>query len=120
MGNLRQKYTSEEWANFENGCPDESLLINIIPNEGEPDVISEIIDSSPDQSYYGGKENLYEVIKIINAWELGYEFSIANVIKYVLRAGKKTSNPIKDLNKAKYYIENAIKLCKDGNKNNTP
>jgi hypothetical protein len=120
MGNLRQKYTEEEWANFEKECKDESLLINIIPNEGEPDIISQIIDSSPSQSYYGGKDNAYEVIKIINAWNLGYEFSIANVIKYVLRAGKKTNNPIKDLNKAKYYIENAIKVYNDGNKDNTP
>ena len=39
--------------------------------------------------YYGGEDNPYEAIKIIEAYDLN--FSLGNVIKYVLRAGKKLS-----------------------------
>jgi DNA-binding MarR family transcriptional regulator len=57
--------------------------------------------------HYGGKENLYEAIKIIEAYDLN--FSLGNVIKYVLRAGKKNSDVIEDLKKAKWYIDRQIK-----------
>ena len=34
-----------------------------------------------------GKDNLYESIKVIEAWDLG--FNLGNTIKYISRAGKK-------------------------------
>jgi hypothetical protein len=34
------------------------------------------------------------------------------VIKYVARAGRKTDNPIEDLEKAKWYIEREIEKLK--------
>ena len=37
--------------------------------------------------HYGGEENTYEAIKVIDAWELG--FSLGNTVKYISRAGKK-------------------------------
>ena len=37
--------------------------------------------------HYGGKDNLYEAIKVIDAWGLG--FSLGNTVKYISRAGKK-------------------------------
>ena len=37
--------------------------------------------------HYGGKDNLYEAIKVIEAWEL--DFCLGNVIKYISRFGKK-------------------------------
>ena len=37
--------------------------------------------------HYGGENNLYEAIKVIDAWELG--FSLGNTVKYISRAGKK-------------------------------
>lgn len=37
--------------------------------------------------HYGGVDNPYEVIKVIEAWEL--DFSLGNVVKYISRAGKK-------------------------------
>ena len=42
--------------------------------------------------HYGGKENTYEAIKVIEAYNLN--FSLGNVIKYVLRAGKKNSDTV--------------------------
>jgi hypothetical protein len=56
--------------------------------------------------HYGGKDNLYEAIKVIEAYNLN--FSLGNVIKYVLRAGKKNSDVIEDLKKARWYIERQI------------
>jgi uncharacterized protein DUF3310 len=54
-------------------------------------------------AHYGGDEP-YEVIKVIEAWELG--FHLGNAVKYIARAGKK--NPDKageDLDKAVWYIQ---------------
>ena len=53
--------------------------------------------------HYGGKENTYEAIKVIEAWDLG--FHLGNVVKYISRAGKKTNNTREDLKKAKWYLE---------------
>jgi hypothetical protein len=53
--------------------------------------------------YYGGEDNPYEAIKIIEAYDLN--FSLGNVIKYVLRAGKKNESAIEDLEKAARYIQ---------------
>ena len=54
-------------------------------------------------NYYGGKDNTYEAIKIIEAYDLN--FSLGNVIKYVLRVGKKSESAIEDLEKAARYIQ---------------
>tara|TARA_R110001583_G_scaffold156933_1_gene308855 strand:- start:3287 stop:3499 length:213 start_codon:yes stop_codon:yes gene_type:complete len=56
-------------------------------------------------SHYGGESNVYEAIKIIEAYNLN--FSLGNVIKYTLRAGKKI-NEVEDLEKAKWYLERHI------------
>lgn len=54
--------------------------------------------------YYGGKDDPYEAIKVIEAWELN--FSLGSVLKYISRAGKKSNESfLKDLTKAKTYIE---------------
>lgn len=53
-------------------------------------------------SHYGGADNPYEAIKVIEAHNLG--FSLGNVIKYVLRAGKKESALV-DLKKARQYLD---------------
>ena len=37
--------------------------------------------------HYGGSDNIYEAIKVIDAWDLG--FSLGNTVKYISRAGKK-------------------------------
>lgn len=57
--------------------------------------------------HYGGANNPYEVIKIIEA--LGVSFHIGNVLKYILRAGKKNSE-LEDLKKARWYLDRYIEL----------
>lgn len=55
--------------------------------------------------HYGGKDNPYETIKVIEAW--GLNFNLGNVVKYISRAGKKDFL-IQDLEKAKWYLEREI------------
>ena len=55
--------------------------------------------------HYGGENNQYEAIKVIEAW--GLDFCLGNTIKYISRAGKK-DNIIQDLKKAKWYLERKI------------
>ena len=45
-------------------------------------------------SHYGG-DNVYEVIKVAEAWDLHADAYLFNVVKYVARAGKK--DPAKEL-----------------------
>ena len=37
--------------------------------------------------HYGGEDNPYEAIKVIEAWDAN--FNIGNVLKYISRCGKK-------------------------------
>jgi hypothetical protein len=49
----------------------------------------------------------YEVIKVIEAWDLG--FHLGNVVKYVARAGKKNKEEeLQDLKKALWYLQREI------------
>lgn len=58
-------------------------------------------------SHYGGKDNPYEAIKVIEAW--GLDFNLGNAVKYISRAGKKDSTKlIEDLEKAAWYLNRAI------------
>ncbi len=59
-------------------------------------------DHHPD--YYGGKDDPYEAIKVIEAWKLC--FFLGSVLKYVRRAGKKArESAIKDLKKARHCLD---------------
>lgn len=50
----------------------------------------------------------YEVIDVINDWSLN--FNLGNVVKYIARAGIKSSDTlIEDLQKAKFYLDYEIK-----------
>ena len=56
-------------------------------------------------AHYGGEDNPYEAIKVIEAWSLG--FNLGNTVKYISRAGKK--NPrLEDLKKARWYLDREI------------
>jgi len=58
--------------------------------------------------HYGGGDNPYEVIKVIDAWGLG--FSLGNTVKYIARAGKKgTDAELQDLKKAAWYLDHEVK-----------
>ena len=62
-------------------------------------------------NHYGGSENVYETIKVIDAWNLG--FSLGNAVKYISRAGKKDpKKEIEDLEKSIFYIKHHIEQLK--------
>lgn len=56
-------------------------------------------------AHYGGADNPHEVIKVIRAWNLG--FNLGNAAKYIARAGKKggKAKAAEDLKKAVKYLE---------------
>ncbi len=58
-------------------------------------------------SHYGGKDNVYETIKVVEAWSLN--FNIGNCVKYLSRAGKKDPTKlVEDLEKALFYLKREI------------
>ena len=64
--------------------------------------------SHPD--HYGGEDNPYEVIKIAEATGLDEDAYLFNVLKYIVRSGKKDDNPpVQDLKKALFYLDRRIK-----------
>lgn len=56
-------------------------------------------------AHYGGAENTYEAILVIEAWDLG--FCLGNTVKYISRAGKK-GDAVEDLRKAAWYLNREI------------
>ena len=66
--------------------------------------------------HYGGENNPYEAIKVIEAWNL--DFCLGNTVKYISRAGKKeVDKTVQDLEKAKWYLERKLSQLKSGNNN---
>ena len=58
--------------------------------------------------HYGGVDNPYEAIKVIEAWGLG--FCLGNTVKYISRAGNKfPDKELEDLKKAAWYLSREIK-----------
>jgi hypothetical protein len=57
--------------------------------------------------HYGGADNPYEVIKVIEAWGLDGNFNLGNTVKYVARAEHKNNN-VEDLKKARWYLDREI------------
>jgi hypothetical protein len=58
-------------------------------------------------THYGGKDNVYEAINVIEAWDL--DFCLGNAVKYISRAGKKDpAKELEDLNKAVWYLNRRI------------
>jgi len=80
-----------------------TLIKNLIKKMNEEDSVNH-------PTHYGGEENPFEPIKIIEFYSLN--FALGNVIKYVLRAGKK-NDELEDLKKAHFYLGREIdKLSK--------
>ena len=66
--------------------------------------------------HYGG-DTTYEVIKVIEAWKLG--FCMGNTVKYIGRAKLKGSE-LEDLKKARWYLNREIaKLEKESEREDT-
>jgi hypothetical protein len=95
----------------------------VVPNQAPAPKITRIERHAPDgtvhienlkeavdhPSHYGG-DTVYEHIKVVEAWGLNY--ALGNATKYIARAGKKTKDPIQDLEKAKWYIQHEIDRLK--------
>lgn len=64
--------------------------------------MSETVNHPP---HYGGADNPYEAIKVIEAWGLG--FNLGNAVKYISRAGRK-GDRLEDLRKARWYLDREI------------
>lgn len=62
--------------------------------------------------HYVGDTGL-EVIDVIEGFGLTGSFLLGNVVKYVLRAGKK-GDALTDLKKARWYLERAITRMEGG------
>jgi Protein of unknwon function (DUF3310) len=60
--------------------------------------------------HYGGAEDPYEAIKVVEAWSLC--FHLGNVIKYISRAGKK-GDALEDLKKARWYLDRKISILEN-------
>jgi uncharacterized protein DUF3310 len=64
-------------------------------------------DSAVEHPQHYGGDVTYEVIKVIEAWGLG--FHLGNTVKYIARAGKKpTVSYLEDLKKARWYLDREI------------
>ena len=66
-----------------------------------------VIEAVDHPAHYGGKDDLYEAIKIIEA--LGFNFNLGSCFKYLARAGKKDPTKlVEDLKKAAFYLNREI------------
>lgn len=64
-------------------------------------------------AHYGGADNPYEAIKVIEAWQLG--FCLGNAVKYISRAGRKDpAKTVEDLRKASWYLNHEIEKLSKG------
>jgi len=64
--------------------------------------------------HYGGENNPYEAIKVIDAWDLN--FALGNTVKYISRAGKKDpKKELEDLKKAMWYLQHHISKLEGNN-----
>ena len=62
-------------------------------------------------AHYGGEDDPYEAIKVIEAWELG--FNLGSAVKYLSRAGRKPGAPyLQDLEKAAFYLQREIEKAR--------
>lgn len=87
--------------------------------DGYKDIIESFVEKTSlnnmvnHPNHYGGEENPYEAIKVIEAWDL--DFLLGNSIKYISRAGKKNPEKEKeDLLKAIWYLNRRIENIEKG------
>ncbi len=72
--------------------------------------MSDAVEHPP---HYGGADDPYEAIKVIEAWKLG--FCLGNTVKYISRAGKKdVEKTLEDLKKAAWYLNREIQRMESG------
>ena len=62
----------------------------------------ELLEMVDHPGHYGGKNNLYEAINVIEAWNL--DFHCGSVVKYIARH-KDKGKPKQDIEKAIWYLQ---------------
>jgi hypothetical protein len=88
---------------------------------GGSGLVEELIGGDPEvdhPSHYGGKDNAYETIKVIECWGKdinqggsALSYGLCNAVKYISRCNLK-SDKVQDLKKAMWYIQREIdSLC---------
>ena len=65
-------------------------------------------------AHYGGPDNPREAIKVIESLGMGWGFALGSAIKYAMRAGRKTEDPVEDLSKAQWFLRRAVALASAG------
>lgn len=73
--------------------------------EHKPGARPDLTETVNHPQHYGGGDNPYEAIKVIEAWGLG--FCLGNTVKYIARHAHKGS-PLEDLKKARWYLQREI------------
>lgn len=69
-----------------------------------------MIENVNHPKHYGGENNPYEHIKVARAWGLVNNAFLYLCTKYIARYGKKEgASPLEDLQKARWYLDEAIK-----------
>lgn len=95
--------------------PPRDVIITEKAEEARQRVTEQADLSSPSEAvdhpaHYGGEDNPYEVIKVIEAW--GLSFNLGNTVKYIGRHDSK-DDPLQDLKKARWYLDREIARMED-------
>lgn len=89
------------------GVVSEGQVAKVAERSNDPAPSSAAASAVDHPAHYGGANNPYEAIKVIDAWGLG--FCLGNTVKYVSRAGKKdAAKHLEDLRKARWYLDREI------------
>lgn len=75
------------------------------PRKFKAEPVEMTTDNVNHPAHYGGADEPYEVIKVIEAW--GLNFNLGNTVKYIGRHGLK-DDAISDLKKARWYLDREI------------
>jgi len=88
--------------------PEEKCTMNYCDDNGCQNRKRELVEEPNPVNHpqhYGGEDNVYEAIKVIEAWDLG--FNLGNTVKYIARCGKK-DDELQELKKASWYLQRQI------------
>jgi hypothetical protein len=107
MSNEKKNTPASPYTYMASGITDRLSYINGYSKDLTNRIVR--LDEGPRPGYYGGKDNPYEVFRVLEEWGLDKDFYLGNVIKYVARAGKKDPSRYKeDLEKAMVYLKKRI------------
>lgn len=116
-------YACDHCANAFTGACGNAICIGAFTNKNNPPSNFKLKTDTKEEytyeyvdhpSHYGGKDNPYECIKVIEAWGLDKNFDLGTAVRYICRAGEKPDNPVlQDLKKARWYLDREIKKLEE-------